>query len=143
MNSGIPYSILVVDDDADDRFLIDDAFNEIGQATVVKKFIEGKALLHYLDSIDPSMYPSLIVLDNTLPELEATDLLSILKSHPSYKSIAVVVYTTSLPPRKKRQLLSMGAYACFEKGNTVGEIVDMVKEFCRIAEEKLKDQPLP
>jgi len=105
---GLPFSILVVDDDDDDRLMINEAFNAIGYETQVKKFVDGKMLLHYLESIDASLYPQLIVLDNTLPQLNAADILSILKSNPSYKSIRVVVYTTMLTPSKKEQLLAAG-----------------------------------
>jgi CheY-like chemotaxis protein len=104
MNNGLPFSILVVDDDADDRMIIDEAFQEIGYEAEVKKFIDGKALLYYLEQIEPSLYRSLIVLDNTLPALEAADILSILKENASYKHIPVVIYTTLLTSFKKEKL---------------------------------------
>jgi CheY-like chemotaxis protein len=138
MTGGLPFSLLVVDDDPDDRIMINEAFGEIGYEAEVKKFTNGKALLHYLDEVEPSLYPSLIVLDNTLPELDASDLLSILKANPSYKDIPVVIYTTSLSPFKKEQLLSMGAFACFEKGNTMQELIQAAKELKAIAEAKIK-----
>ncbi|MDQ3278781.1 MAG: response regulator [Bacteroidota bacterium] len=135
MTNGLAFSILVVDDDEDDRMVIDEAFLEIGYDAEVKKFIDGKALLHYLESISADLYPSLIVLDNTLPQLDATDLLSILKSNSAYNQIPVVIYTTSLSPSKKEQLSAKGAYACFEKGSTMQEIVQLVKDLRNIAEE--------
>ena len=69
MNNGLPFTILVVEDDQDDREIIDDAFKEVGYEAEVKKFKEGQALLRYLEQIDRSGYPSLIVLDNSLPDL--------------------------------------------------------------------------
>lgn len=137
MNNGISFSILVVDDDADDRMFIDEAFKEIGYEAEVKKFIDGKALLHYLEQIEPSLYPNLIVLDNTLPALEAADILSILKGASAYKHIPVVIYTTLLTPSKKEELLAMGAYACFEKGTTMQEIVQVARELKKVAESKI------
>jgi CheY-like chemotaxis protein len=139
MQDGLPFSILVVDDDEDDRMMIDEAFMEIGSGAAVKKFINGKMFFHYLEQVDPSLYPSLIVLDNTLPELEATDMLRILKKNPLYQSIPVVIYTSSLSPAKKQQLLSQGAYACYEKGNTLQEIVEVVKELKQLSENNLQE----
>jgi CheY-like chemotaxis protein len=136
MKNGLPFTILVVDDDEDDLEIIDDAFKEIGYQMEVKKFNNGKALLHYLDSIEPDLYPSLIVLDNTLPELDAIDILSLLKKHPTYKEIPVVVYTTMISASRKEQLLQMGVYACIEKGNTMPEIVRAVTELKELAESK-------
>lgn len=134
MREGLPFSIVLVDDDLDDQQVIDEAFMEIGYGTEVKKLINGKALLHYLESIPTSLYPSLIVLDNTLPELDAIDLLTILKTDPSYKAIPVVVYTTMLTPTKEQQLISRGAYACYEKGATMREVVEVAKKLRGLAE---------
>ena len=81
MNKGLPFSILVVDDDADDRMNIDEAFQEIGSEAEVKKFIDGEGLLRYLEEIESSVYPSLIVLDHTLTVLEAADILPQISYH--------------------------------------------------------------
>jgi CheY-like chemotaxis protein len=138
MTNGIPFTILLVDDDPDDRMIIDEAFLEIGYQAEVKKFINGKALLHYLEQVEPGLYPHLIVMDNTLPELDATEILSVLKRTPAYMHIPVVIYTTSLSPTKKEQLLAGGAYACFEKGNNMEQVVQLAKELKFLAESKLK-----
>ena len=131
----MPFSILVIDDDEDDRLMINEAFLEIGFGNEVKKFIDGNMLLHYLESIDPSLYPSLIVLDNTLPQLDAIDILRIIKSNTQYSNIPVVVYTTLLTPNKKEQLEAAGAYACMEKGSTMEELIAVAKELRRLAEK--------
>jgi hypothetical protein len=60
------FFILVVDNE-DDCLIIDDAFRKMGNTAQVKKFINGKALLHYLYSLEACLCPSLIVLDNILP----------------------------------------------------------------------------
>lgn len=138
MTEGLSFSILVVDDDEDDRLIIDEAFTAIGFNAEVKKFRNSQALFHYLDSINQSLYPSLIVLDNTLPELEATDILSILKRNEAYQSIPVVVYSTTISPSKKKQLLSMGAHACYKKGNTMQEIIAVVKELKQLAQNNMQ-----
>jgi CheY-like chemotaxis protein len=130
---GLPFPILLVDDDEDDRMIIDQAFVQIGCQAVIKKFTNGKALLDYLGKVDPATFPSLIVLDNTLPALNAIDLLSILKSNPSYKSIPVIVYTSSLPPSKKERLLAKGAFACIEKGSTANAVIGFAKDLRDLA----------
>lgn len=139
MKEGLPFRILIVDDDEDDRILINEAFMEIGFGAEVKKFPDGKMLLRYLDQLEPSLYPSLIVLDNTLPELQAADLISILKANTAYEGIPVVVYTTMLSPAKERQLLSSGAYACFEKGSTFDQLILTAKKLRSLAESNLQE----
>jgi CheY-like chemotaxis protein len=132
--NGIPYTILLVDDDEDDREVIDAAFFQIGYGPMVKKFTNGQSLLRYLEEVDSSLYPSLIVLDNTLPGMDALDLLSVLKTNISYQSIPVVVYTTLLTPVKKKELLDKGAQSCMEKGSSMQEIVHTAMELKKMAE---------
>ena len=131
---GIAYSILIAEDDEDDRIIIDEAFMEIGYEPEVKKFPEGEALLNYLAHLNPSEYPSLIVLDNTLPKLDAAEMMSLLKNNPSFKNIPVIIYTTIISPDKEKQLKDMGAYACIQKGTTMNEIVAIAKKLKAMAE---------
>jgi len=138
MHNGLPFSILVVDDDVDDLEIIDEAFKEIGFAAQVKKFLNGRALLHYLNSLDPTLYPSLIVLDNVLPEMDAHDILITLKEHTAYKDIPVVVYTTMLTPYKREQLRAKGVSALLEKGSTMPEVIRLAQELKNLATSKAK-----
>jgi CheY-like chemotaxis protein len=133
MQSGLPFRILVVEDDEDDRLLINEAFGEIGYGSEVKKFKDGQALLHYLSQMEPVLLPSLIVLDNSLPGLDAIDLLRLLKSDQRYKDIRVVIYTTLLTPVKDEQLRKAGAYLCLEKGTTMQEIIQVANRLREIA----------
>jgi len=134
MNNGIPFHILLVDDDPDDRMLIDEAFLEIGYDAEVKKFINGKGLFQYLQQVESALYPHLIVLDNNLPEWDALDVLTRLKQNPAHKHIPIVVYSTTLSPTRKEQLRAAGAYACIEKGNNMQEILQLAKDLKNLAE---------
>ncbi|MGE5520993.1 MAG: response regulator [Candidatus Dadabacteria bacterium] len=141
MNEGLPFRILLVDDDADDRMIIDDAFLEIGYAAEVKKFKDAHDLFKYMDGINSSLLPSLIVLDNTLPRLSASDVLKILKEDPQYNSIPVVVYSNKISPTKKEELLALGAYDCVEKEVNMKDVIEMAKRLRNIAEQKSSDVP--
>jgi len=50
MTKGLRFSIVVAEDDEDDRILMDEAFVEIGCGAEIKKFISGEDMLRYLDS---------------------------------------------------------------------------------------------
>ena len=139
MQQGLPFHILVVEDDPDDRIIIDEAFQQIGYVTEVKKLPDGEYLLRYLETIDPSLYPSLIVLDNFLPKADAFTILSQLKAHPLYKKIQVVVFTTRISPTRKALLLATGAYACLKKGEDMSEMVAIAKRLKAMAEENPLD----
>jgi CheY-like chemotaxis protein len=134
MHNGLPFKIVIAEDDADDRMFIDQAFLEIGYDAEVKKFKDGKALLEYLQHIEVALYPSLIVLDSSLHGMEVLEVLVLLKSSPSYGSIPVVIYCSMLPDHKKRQLLDAGAQACIEKVGTVGELNGLAQRLKHLAE---------
>ena len=136
---GLRFSLLIVDDDEDDRMIIDEAFMEIGYGAEVKKFIDGEDLIRYLGKIEPSVYPSLIVLDNTLPGDNAANILSRLKQDDRYSSIPVIVYTTSMSPQKKEILMQMGAYSCIEKGAVMDDVIKVAKKLRELAEANIKE----
>ena len=135
MKHGLGFSIIMAEDDADDRLFIDEAFNEIGYGADIKKFTDGESLLKYLKQIDSSVYPSLIVLDNTLPTLTATDMLSTLKNNPAYCHIPIVIYSNSISPQRKKLLMDLGAYRCIEKKSTMKDLVELVYELKEIADK--------
>ena len=133
MTNGEVFSILLVDDDSEDREMIDEAFVEIGNARDIKKFITGKDLLAYLQKLDPALFPTLIVLDNTMPELGAPELLYILKHDEKFRSIPVVVYSSHCSPSETAALKAQGAYECMEKADSVRSILAMAHHLRQLA----------
>jgi CheY-like chemotaxis protein len=134
MKNGLPFTILVVDDDEDDRVIIDDAFKELGYESEVKKFLEGQSLLKYLNKIDSSVYPSLIVLDNSLPGLDVEGVVSTIKKDERFKTIPVIVYSGTVSVAKKQELQKHGVDAIIEKGSTMQDVVNVAQKFKNIAE---------
>ena len=134
MKNGLPFTILVVDDDEDDRIIIDEAFKEIGYESEVKKFLEGQSLLKYLEQVDASVYPSLIVLDNSLPGLNVEGLVSNIKHDERFKTIPVIVYSGTVSQAKKQELQKYGVDAVIEKGTTMQDVVNVAQKFKNIAE---------
>jgi CheY-like chemotaxis protein len=92
-------AILLVDDDPDDLFLLTEALQDIDSEYVYVEAYDGEAALELLKDMNKKGdRPSLIVLDINMPILSGRELLTILKSHPVYNSIPVVVFTTSSNP---------------------------------------------
>src|SRR6476620_4607456 len=141
MTNGINFSILLVDDDAEDRQIIDEAFVEIDNACDIKKFVSGTDLLSYLEKVGPELYPSLIVIDYNMPGLSATELLGILKQNEAYKDIPVIIYSSHCTASKKAELQALGAYDFVEKGDTMKAIIEMAKRFTAISKEKTSNTP--
>jgi len=84
--------------------------------------------------LDPSVYPSLIVLDNSLPRLSVEDILRRIKEDNRFKNIPVVIYSGSVSESQKDRLVQMGAYNIIQKEGSMQAIVEIVQQLKQIAE---------
>jgi CheY-like chemotaxis protein len=90
-------AVLLVEDDAADALLIQDALHDNGLAHTITHVTDGVAALEHLQ--DPSSArPDLIVLDWNMPRMGGRELLEVLKADPASQTIPVVVLTTSGAP---------------------------------------------
>ncbi len=96
-----PITILMADDDADDRMMTKEAFEESHLANDLRFVEDGVELLDYLQRrgryADPaaSPRPGLILLDLNMPKKDGREALEEIKQDPALRSIPVVVLTTS------------------------------------------------
>ncbi|MCZ4125642.1 response regulator [Streptomyces sp. H39-S7] len=91
------YRILLVEDDAADAMLIEEALAEKGMTRAIARVDDGVAALEHLR--DPANErPDLIVLDLNMPRMNGRELLAVLKEDPALATIPVVVLTTSSTP---------------------------------------------
>jgi len=102
--------ILIADDDQEDRYLLHTAFEEIGRSNDIYLVENGLQVFKYLESsMEHSGMPSLIVLDLNMPILNGMETLSRLKAHTIYKTIPVIMFTTSVHEVEKERCLEIGA----------------------------------
>jgi CheY-like chemotaxis protein len=130
--------ILMVDDDAEDRMIMQDMFNEIGAPDVVHYEQDGETALSYLESISADELPSVVVLDLNMPKLNGTQVLKILKADEKFKDIVVIIYSTSVNHIEKEQTIKLGAHsyvikpssyeACLEKAQYFYDLSFAVEE---------------
>ncbi|GAA4341366.1 response regulator [Flaviaesturariibacter amylovorans] len=83
--------IIYVEDDPDDVLLLREAFTGIDDYDLLS-LENGAELLRYLD--DAIHLPSLIILDINMPVLNGRETLKLLKQHPVYSGIPVVMFST-------------------------------------------------
>jgi CheY-like chemotaxis protein len=129
-----PY-IFLVEDDADDRFIMQQAFADINFADHVRIFPSSEFFLNVITSItNDRELPSLIVLDFNMPIINGGELLKRLKQNDALKSIPVVLYSTGMRAILKETMVAAGALDCFEKALEYTELCKMVKTLRLIAE---------
>jgi CheY-like chemotaxis protein len=121
--------ILMIDDDAEDRMLMQDMFAEIGVPDVAHYEESGETALSYLNALSENELPSVIVLDLNMPKLNGTQVLRKLKENKKFKDITVIIYSTSVNHIEKEQTLKLGAHSYVIKPSSYEECLEKAKYF--------------
>ena len=98
----IPITILLCDDDAEDRDLTRQALEAAHVSNAIETCDDGEQLLDYLYQRGPyagetgaAPRPGLILLDLNMPNLDGREALKVIKADPTLRDIPIVVLTTS------------------------------------------------
>lgn len=128
-----PFTILMADDDADDRDFTRAAMQESRLANDLRCVEDGEELLDYLHRrgryADPkdSPRPGLILLDLNMPRLDGREALREIKADPKLRNIPIVVLTTSKTEEDILRSYNLGANCFITKPVTFEGLVDVVK----------------
>jgi len=127
------FTILMADDDPDDRFLAEQAFRELGNGGDLRFVQDGEELMHYLRRsgiyADPTVCPrpALILLDLNMPKKDGRQALAEIKSDPDLQSIHVAIWTTSQEMEDRIQCQKEGADDYVTKPAGYAELVSSIK----------------
>lgn len=122
--------ILFVDDDAEDQFIMLNAFKHLGFSDAIHFESNGERALQYLnESYAIDDLPYLIILDLNMPRLNGTQVLALLKADTRLQHIPVIIYSTSLNKIEKEQCLQLGARDYIIKALTYNECLQRANEF--------------
>ncbi|MBL8702878.1 MAG: response regulator [Alphaproteobacteria bacterium] len=131
--SSKPITILIAEDDPDDRLLLKDAFDENRLTNELRFVGNGEELLAYLrrtgDFADPrnSPAPGLILLDLNMPKMDGREALRILKSDPQLQRIPVVVLTTSKAEEDIIRTYGLGVSSFIAKPVSFDGLINVVQ----------------
>jgi DNA-binding NtrC family response regulator len=118
-------TILIVDDDADDRNLFISAIKQINTNIKCITATDGKQALDLLKSRYDSL-PDFIFLDLRMPRFSGKKCLLEIKKDEQLKSIPVVIYTTSKDVEESKELRELGAVHFISKPSDPDEIYYVV-----------------
>lgn len=125
--------ILIADDDAEDRMLIQDALDESRLKNQVQFVENGEELMDYLNHrnqfSDREKYPSpgLILLDLNMPKKDGREAIKEIKSDDTLKLIPIVVLTTSKAEEDIIRTYNLGVNSFITKPVTFSSLVDVMK----------------
>ncbi|MES2389974.1 MAG: response regulator [Bacteroidota bacterium] len=125
-------TVLVAEDDADDRLLIRNAFEENARPLNLRFVNDGNALLAYLRNKnrifrDENPRPSILLLDLNMPDPDGRLILRELKSDPELKNIPTLVFTGATTPDEVLRAYQSGVNSFIAKPNSFAELVTIVK----------------
>ncbi len=132
-NDGRIISILVADDDADDRMMIKDALEESRVANDLHFVKDGEELLDYLchrnayAAMGAAPRPGLILLDLNLPKKDGREALKEIKSDAELRRIPVVVLTTSKAEEDIYRTYDLGVNSFITKPVVFESLVELMK----------------
>lgn len=119
---------MLVDDDADDRELIREAFLEARtENTEIEVFPDGETMIEVLKGSSREEYPSLILLDLNMPGKDGKTILSEIKSNESFSHIPVVILTTSSSDMERDRCYDSGANCFVTKPSKFTTMVDLLR----------------
>lgn len=127
MSSKSLATIVIADDDSDDRLMIEDAFVENRLANPRVYVEDGEQLLDHLRGQGRDGKPALILLDLNMPRLDGRGVLARLKADPELRRIPVVVLTTSKLEEDILRTYDLGVSSFITKPVEFDALVDVVK----------------
>jgi CheY-like chemotaxis protein len=137
MNFPKPITILMADDDPDDRQMTREAFEASRLANDLRFVVDGVELMDYLyrrnQYADPaqSPRPGLILLDLNMPKKDGRQALREIKADPNLRNIRVVVMTTSKTEEDILRTYDLGASSYVTKPVTFAALVDVISTLGR------------
>jgi CheY-like chemotaxis protein len=128
-----PITILMAEDDPEDRMITQDGFEESKLANDLRFVEDGEELMDYLyrrgKYSDPELSPrpGLILLDLNMPRKDGREALVEIKADPRLRSIPVVVLTVSKAEEDILRSYDTGANSYITKPVTFAGLVEALK----------------
>jgi len=128
-----PITILIAEDDPEDRMLAREALEESRLANHIKFVEDGEDLLDYLlnrgrwTDPDQAPRPGIILLDLNMPRKDGREALREIKAHPDLRRIPVIVLTTSNAEEDILRSYDLGVSSFIVKPVTFDSLVNIMR----------------
>lgn len=124
-------TILIADDDTDDRLFMDRALRQSGYMHSIRFVDDGEDLMHYLQhqgryTEQNAPWPDLLILDLNMPRKNGFQALSEIKDDPTLRRLPVVVMTTSSADEDVIKTYNLGVNSFVTKPFNFNRLVEMV-----------------
>lgn len=121
-------TIFLAEDDLDDQEFLKEAFLSIDTEIEILTFSNGLKFINHLSNTGDETFPSLIILDYNIPEINGAKILEQLQEDERYSRIPKIVWSTSDSEFYRRNCLCYGAHAYLVKPSSISGIQDMARK---------------
>jgi CheY-like chemotaxis protein len=131
--NGKSITLLMADDDPDDRMLARDALTQARLANELHFVEDGEELMDYLYhrgkyvNLADSPRPGVILLDLNMPRKDGREALKEIKADPDLRQVPIVVLTTSKSEEDIYRTYDLGASSYITKPVTFEGLVEVMK----------------
>lgn len=124
-------TLLIAEDDEGHAELILELLEEVGVKNPMQRFRDGQELMDHLDSIAASPNPDyacLLLLDIRMPRLDGVEVLRRLKSDSRWRTMPVVMLTTTDDPREIQECYELGCNCYITKPVMFDQFASALKQ---------------
>lgn len=118
--------ILLVDDDAEDCGIFQEALKEVNPDSICLTAHNGEEALRLLD--DSILLPDMIFLDINMPFMNGKICLVKIRENDKFREVPVVIYSTTITAGEKKAFAKLGA-GIFEKPATYLQLKNTLRKF--------------
>jgi CheY-like chemotaxis protein len=123
------YELIMADDDAVHRYIMQHAFAKLDTEVGVKIARDGEELLEILSAPGSVDKVKLVVLDMHMPGLSGMQILEKMKIDPAFEALPVVIFSAGINPQEESCCLRLGAQAVMKKPGTFDGCLDSARHF--------------
>lgn len=136
-------TILLVDDDEEDRMLMRMALESMKMDAPIQEFGSGDQLLTYLkeDAQKESSNSWIVILDKYMPGLSGFDTLRSIKENPAWKRVPVVLFVNTQNQGEMELCMDLGATVCINKPLYFDGIKELMREVYQHWQESAATSP--
>lgn len=126
--------VVIVDDNVAESRLMSEVLKENIPDMQVHTFKDCQDALNAFQDYSIYDVPHVVVLDHRMPQMNGTELLSILSAHANFSDIPMIVWTGYLDRQVEKQCIDEGALMVRSKPRNFQEYCNFAKEITYIAQ---------
>ncbi|MBC7886990.1 MAG: response regulator [Ferruginibacter sp.] len=135
-----PIDLLLADDDEDDRLLFKEALAELPILTNLTIVNDGEQLIQLLATLTGQV-PAVLFLDLNMPRKNGFECLTEIRLNEKYKSVPVIIYSTSFDEEMINRLYKNGAQYYIRKPAEFSKLKDVIYEALILITQRVRIKP--